>query len=264
LEKDISADDFLRFAVETARKAALKALPLYGKGDPSVNFDEAVVTEAELAVRGFFDSEVASRYPNHTIGDERFLVERGYSHGEGRYLWIMDPLDGSANFQAGIPVWGISIALLENFWPVLGVFYMPSTNDMFCARAGGKAFRGEATMSVSDRDIITDESLLFTYSRFNQHYKTSFPGKIRTMGCAGAHICYVAMGRAEAAILANQSFYELAAPYVILQAAGGRLYTTDGREFFPGEYSEGGRISEHLLAAPPGTVSQLKGHLTRI
>jgi myo-inositol-1(or 4)-monophosphatase len=154
--------------------------------------------------------------------------------------------------------------MLENFWPVLGVFFMPVTGDIFYSRAGGPAFHGSTAISASIQDEITDESLLFTFSRFNHHYRTTFPGKIRTMGCAGAHICYVAMGRAEAAILANHSFSELAAASVILESAGGKLFTTEGEEFYLSNYLDGKRITEHLVAVPAATLSQVRACLTRI
>lgn len=261
---DHSLNEFKDFAVKSARGAGQKVLSYYGKGDPSIKFDDSVVTEAELSVREFFEAELRKSYPFHRIFNETNQLSRQYSHEESRYLWVLDPLDGVANFQAGIPIWGISIAVLENFWPVLGVFYMPVTGDIFHAWAGGKAFRGEQEISVSMEDTVSDESLLFTYSRFNQHYRTTFPGKIRTMGCAGAHICYVAMGRAEAAILANQSFSELAASAVILESAGGKLFNVEGEEFFLSNFMDGKRISEHLLAVPPRTLSQVRGYLNRI
>jgi myo-inositol-1(or 4)-monophosphatase len=81
-----------------------------------------------------------------------------------------------ANFQAGIPIWGMSIALLDNFWPIFGVFYMPATGDLFHARAGKDAFWGNDKIRIPDADFIDNESLLLTYSRFNQNYRSTFPG----------------------------------------------------------------------------------------
>ncbi|OQW99334.1 MAG: hypothetical protein BWK80_63155 [Desulfobacteraceae bacterium IS3] len=66
---------------------------------------------------------------------------------------------------------------------------------------------------------------------FHQHYVTKFPGKIRNMGCTAAHICYVATGRAEAAIIGNESYRDIAAAWIIVQAAGGKIYRMDGAEF---------------------------------
>ena len=200
-----------------------KALSFYGKGHKDVKFDEGLVTDAELQLREFFQDQLFARFPDHKVY-KTDRGEDGYTHGGKRYLWIYDPLDGVANFQAGIPVWGTSVALFENYWPVFGIFHLPVTGDLFHAQAGHKAMWGQKQIRVSSQEEINDESLLLTYSRFHQRYQCSFPGKIRSLGCTGAHICYVAMGRAEAAVLGSESYKDLAAAAVILEAAGGKIY----------------------------------------
>ena len=102
---------------------------------------------------------------------------------------------------------------------LVGVSDMPVTDDIFYARAGQDAFWGKKKIRISEAPTINDESVLFTFSRFHQYYRSTFPGKIRNLGCASAHICYVAMGRADAAVIANESFQGLAAARVILEAA---------------------------------------------
>ena len=74
------------------------------------------------------EKELKKSYPDHKTFENREVGEE-YSHDENRYLWIFDPIDGVDNFQAGIPIWGMSLALIDNFWPIFGVFYMPSTGD---------------------------------------------------------------------------------------------------------------------------------------
>ena len=253
-------DELSGFATEFIKEAGKKALAHYGKGRPQVKFDETVVTQAELQMGDFFQEQLQQRYPKHHVFryDE---VKENYSHEEERYLWIFDPFDGVANFQAGIPVWGLSLALLENFWPILGVFYMPVSGDLFHAVAGQNAYLGKNKIQVSTRENINNESLLFTYSRFNQHYRSSFPGKIRNLGCASAHICYVAMGRADAVLVANESFQGLAAARVIIEAAGGKFSKIDGSDFYLNEYLDGQRIEDHLLIAAPENFTQVRDSL---
>ena len=160
--------------------------------------------------------------------------------------------------MAGIPIWGMSIALLENFWPVFGVFHMPATGDLFRARAGQHAFRGNEQIRISSQESISDESVLLTYSRFHRHYQTSFPGKIRNLGCTAAHICYVAMGRAEAALIANESYQDLAATQVIIEAAGGKIIRLDGKPFSFSEYMDTESGADHLLVLAPDLYSQVR------
>ena len=246
-------DELNSFAMDVIHQVGEKALSFYGKGEPQIKFDEELVTEAELQLSGFFEHQLQDRFPDHHLFKDTFESTQ-YTHEGDRYLWVFDPLDGVANFQAGIPIWAVTLALIENFWPVLGVVFMPATGDLFHAQAGGKAHWGNQPIQISGIDTINDESLLLTYSRFHQHYRPIFPGKIRSLGCTSAHICYVAMGRADAAIVAHESFQDLAAARVIIEAAGGKLGRLDGSDFYLEDYFNGERIEGHLLAAAPDNL----------
>lgn len=208
----------------------------------------------------FFKTELQNRFPGHHLFKDT-LESTDYSHEKERYLWIFDPLDGVANFQAGIPIWGCSLALIENFWPIFGVFFMPATGDLFHARAGRDAFWGNERIRISGIDSTSDESLLLTFSRFHNRFNTNFQGKIRSFGCTSAHICYVAMGRADAAIVANESFQDLAAARVIIESAGGRFCKIDGSDFFLNDYLDGQKIEDHLLATSAELLPQIRACL---
>jgi len=175
IEGHETIEDLTKFALQVVRRAGEQAMAYYGKGRRDAKFDEALVTEAELHLGDFFRDELYARYPDHQVyrNEEN---ETGYTHEAKRYLWVYEPIDGVANYQAGIPIWGTSVALLENFWPLFGVFYMPVTGDLFHARAGHKAYKGEEVIHISPQEGINDESLLLTYSRFHERYRSGFPG----------------------------------------------------------------------------------------
>ncbi len=253
---DHGIEALMQFATETIRRTGTEAMKFYGKGRHGIKFDEELVTSAELHLRQSFEKEVRAEFPAHRVFDTQQLGT-AYAHDETRYLWVYDPLDGVSNFLAGIPIWGMSLALLDNFWPTLGVFFMPATGDLFHAQVGKRAYWGNEVIGISPQQTINDESLLLLYSRFHRHYHTTFPGKIRNMGCTAAHICYVAMGRAEAAFVSNESYQDLAAPQVILEAAGGKIYKMDGQPLSANEYIDGEQRGEHLLAAAPETCDQV-------
>ena len=263
LQDQPDVEKLLAFARAVVSGAGDRALSLYGKGNAAVRFDEGLVTSAELELTDFFKERLNSVFPGHAIfGDQ--LPAEDYVHGEKRHLWIYDPLDGVANFQAGIPIWGISLALLENFWPVFGVTFMPVTGDLFYAIVGRKAYWGEREIRSPATGEISNESLLLTYSRFHNHYHSTFPGKIRNLGSTAAHVIYVAMGRAEGALLANVSYRDLAAAQIILEAAGGKIHRLDGRQFHLSDYLGGQRIEEHLIAAPEGSFDSIRMYLNKI
>ena len=256
-------DELRHFATELIQSVGEEAKVFYGRSKPQTKFDEQLVTEAELHLNEYFRNALNSKYPEHQVFVNKDL-DRDYSHGGKRYLWIFDPIDGVDNFQAGIPIWGMSLALLDNFWPNIGMFYMPATDDLFHAQVGQKAYRGEALMKITAQEAVDDESLLLTYSRFHHHYQSTFPGKIRNLGCTAAHICYVATGRADAAVIANESYQDLASTRVIIEAAGGKICKMDGSEFSIDEYQDGQRISEHLIVAAPGNVEPVRRCLKKI
>ena len=260
ISEEMAFDDLAGFAMEAIRSTGQEALPYYGKGSPDLKFDQELVTEVELRLSESFQNRLNAQFPEHQI----FLnnhESRQYTHENKRYLWVFDALDGVANFQAGIPVWGMSLALLENFWPVFGAFFMPVTGDIFHAQAGKEAFWGEKKIRTGHSAEINDESVLLTYARFHNHYSCNFPGKVRSLGCTAAHICYVAAGRAEAAVLAGETYQNLAAARVITEAAGIKLYRMDGTEFSLNEYLDGSKIGETLLAVSPDNLQNIQNCL---
>jgi myo-inositol-1(or 4)-monophosphatase len=243
-------EELSAFALETILAAGREAAGFYGRNRTSVKFDEDLVTQAELHLRSFFQQRLPTAFPGHQV----FPVQdphAGYSHGEQRYLWVFDPIDGVDNFQAGIPVWSMSLALYENFWPIFGYVHMPASGDLFSARAGENAFWGSQPIGSPPRETVDDESQLLVYSRFHKHFTARFPGKIRNLGCAAAHLCYVAMGRADAAVINNESFQDLAAVRIIVEGAGAKIFRMDGAALPIGEYLGGEKISEPLIVCAP-------------
>lgn len=261
-EPSLGIDALSTFAIEAIQSAGQSALERFGKGEGRAKFDQGLVTQAELHIGRHFQELLAARYPDHLMFTSA-MTDTAYTHDNRRYLWIFDPIDGVDNYQAGIPIWGMSLALLENFWPVFGAFYMPATGDLFHARAGGEAYWGDKRIQMANDQTIDDESLMFTFSRFHRFYHSTFPGKIRNLGCTGAHLCYVAMGRADVALTANETFQDLAATRVIVEAAGGRLFKTSGEKFYLNDFLNGQRIEEHLLATTPGNCSAVLASLRK-
>lgn len=240
--------DLSMFALETIEQMGKEALKFYGQGCRRPPFDQDLVTRAEIHLIETFQRKISDHYPHHLIYGQEPLDE-GYTHDAKRYLWVFDPLDGVDNFQSGIPIWGMSLALYENYWPLLGLFFMPVTHDLFRARAGDKAYWNDREIQIENRGDLSQESLLLTYSRFHQSYNCHYPGKIRDFGSTGAHICYVAMGRADAAVTAKESFKDLAAVRVIIESAGGKMFKSSGEYFYLGDFMDGQRIDDHLLIA---------------
>jgi myo-inositol-1(or 4)-monophosphatase len=186
------------------------------------------------------------------------------SENSPRFLWIVDTLDGAASFQAGMPVWGVSAALFEKFWPVLGFLYLPVTGELYSASAGREAFLNDKRIKVRKDPTVDNESLMLVYSRFHNDFSSNFPGKIRNLGSSAGHLAYVARGAADACIMKNVSVRDLAAGSIILEAAGGEIRYMDGTRFHVGDIMDGRRVDEPLIAAPKGSWDSFVHYFKRI
>ncbi|MGC8718613.1 MAG: inositol monophosphatase family protein [Thermodesulforhabdaceae bacterium] len=263
MTKELDIEVLKKFITETLREAGRVALEGYGQGRLDKKFDEEIVTTFEVKIENFVRSEIEKAFPGHRIFGDGAGNTSDYRHDVGKYLWVFDALDGVANYQAGIPMWGMSCAVMENFWPIVGAYFMPSTGDMWLAVGGGPMYFNGKERKIVETEPTNNESLLFTYSRFHDHFQTTFPGKIRNLGCTGAHICYVAQGRADGAVIHNVAFRDMVAPMLILESAGGGVEYFDGGKFHINEYADGRRIRDFLLIAPRGFHDQLREYLKR-
>ena len=102
-KKGYGIEELSEFATEFIKEAGKKALAFYGKGKPQVKFDQGMVIEADVRLTELFQDRLAERYPDHQVFKFN-QVNEDYSHEGKRFLWIFDPVEGVANFQAGIPI----------------------------------------------------------------------------------------------------------------------------------------------------------------
>jgi myo-inositol-1(or 4)-monophosphatase len=244
------------FVENALRKSGGLLMELYGQGDRTIKFDEDLVTEADNAAWELISTKIKGSFPGH-----EFLRELSEDDIENdnlsRFLWIVDTLDGAASFQAGMPVWGISAALFEMFWPVLGFLYLPVTGELYTAYAKREALLNDKPIRVREQSTVDNESLILVYSRFHQDFSTNFPGKIRNFGSSAGHMAYVARGATDACFIKNVNVQDLAAGSIILEAAGGAITFMDGTPFHVGDYLDGKRVEGPLVAAAKGTHAEI-------
>ena len=163
-----------------------------------------------------------------------------------------------------MPVWGVSAALFEKFWPVLGFLYLPVTGELYSAYAARQALLNDKPITVRDEYNIDNESLALVYSRFHQDFRSTFPGKIRNFGSSAGHMAYVARGAADVCFMKNVNVQDLAAGSIILEAAGGEITYFDGRPFHVGDYLDGKRVEGPLIASPKGSWDSFIKYFSRV
>ncbi|MBN1415900.1 MAG: inositol monophosphatase [Bacteroidales bacterium] len=162
-----------------------------------------------------------------------FITEEGTSTKTGiRYTWVIDPLDGTTNFIHGSPFVAVSIALLEDNEPVVGVVYELFMDECFYAWKGSKAYLNGKEITVSATGRVSDALIAtgFPYHNFDRldgfmqslaFFFTNTHG-VRRLGSAATDLAYVACGRYDAFYEYNLNPWDVAAGAFIITQAGGR------------------------------------------
>ena len=156
--------------------------------------------------------------------------ETGLSGELGEFYWVIDPLDGTSNFLRGIPISCVSIALMRNLNPILGVIYDFNHDDLYFGHQESRAFLNQREICVSNYSL-KNESTLVTGIPAKQHYSDEefknmiddFQNwkKIRMIGSAAMASIYVAAGKAETYKENGIFLWDIAAGAAIVNAAGG-------------------------------------------
>ena len=230
-EPDEMADKALNLAEEAARSVRVPLRDLHGKVE-SVEFktDKAdVITEADYLSENIITTAIENEYPAHNIRTEEGVhVESGSD-----YSWLIDPLDGTGNYANGNPNYSVSIALLKNDEPVVGVVYAPETDELWSAVAGNGAYKNGALITTTDRKQLDESMLMSGYDpdgSFLTHFYSETRG-VRRLGSAALHLCYLASGSADAVWEYDTHPWDVAAGVVIAREAGASLTDSSGERF---------------------------------
>lgn len=195
---------------------------------------ENIVTSSDLAVQHFLTKELKARYPE--VG---FLCEEeDLSDIAGHEaVWVIDPIDGTANYARGNENCCISVALVSGGEPLLGVVYSPWRGELYTAEKGKGAFLNGKPIRVSDRPF--ERGLLFTaMSTYRKDLARSCSDIIydlylecndfRRTGSAAVELCLMAAGYADLYFEMRLMPWDYAAASLILEEAGGSICSFDG------------------------------------
>lgn len=154
------------------------------------------------------------------------------------WMWVIDPLDGTTNFMHGIPIYSISIGLLRNNQPVMGIVFELNQNELFYAWEGSPAYLNGSIIRVRTETSFTN-TLLATglpyydfdgmqpYLQTLTHLMKETRG-IRRMGSAAVDLAYVACGRFDGYFEYGLSPWDVAGGIFIVQQAGGKVTNFKG------------------------------------
>jgi myo-inositol-1(or 4)-monophosphatase len=155
-----------------------------------------------------------------------------------RYVWIVDPLDGTTNFLHGLPPYSISIALMDGDEIVVGVVYDIPAADFFYSWKEAYAYHNGTRIKVSQTETVRHSLVAtgFPYSSFHRidpylntlRFLMENCGGVRRMGSAAIDLSYVACGRFDAFWEYGLNIWDVAAGSIIIQQAGGSLSDFSG------------------------------------
>ena len=242
---------------DLAREAGRIALDWFRHTTVEMKGDATPVTEADRAVEAFLTRELRRAYPDFGI-----LGEEGADVDESaRYRWVLDPIDGTNAFAAGLPVWAVSIGLMEGYKPLAGVAYLPAVNDLFAVDVEGPATLNGKPIHVVKDAPITSESIILSATDAHLRWDIRFPGKVRAFGSCVAHFCYVAAGSALVGLNTHTAIWDIAAALPILERAGGRAELFGGGPLPLAAAARGEKIPEPIIFGSPAYLDAVRGYL---
>lgn len=221
---------YLDFANQLADEAGRRLVGWFGRARAETKWDGTIVTEADLDVDGYVQTAVQARFPDHDImSEEASLIYHGTE-----YTWVIDPLDGTTNFSDGLPIWGISIALLHQGRPALALLDFPLLNQRYTALRQQGAWLNGRRLRVNPAGALHKNQLIATDSRAGRYLEIRLPPKSRILGSAAYELAAVAAGAVIASLQIRPKVWDVAAAWLIGQEAGATVATwLDGPVLFP-------------------------------
>ena len=216
-------------AIAAAREAGVMVLEARRAAKTiTIKPDRSMVTEFDMKAEAIISSHIFSSFPDDGILGE----EGGLTNGTSGYSWIVDPIDGTHNFIAGIPLYGVSIGIALHGRFVVGVIYLPETDEMFSAEESGGAFCNGRKISVSSKKTVGECTLSYDSGMRRETDRkvdalrslSTKTYNIRMFGASSILLAYLADGRLDIAVEFDDKPWDFAAGAVLIREAGG-LFT---------------------------------------
>jgi myo-inositol-1(or 4)-monophosphatase len=234
-----SINDLAALVVSAARE---ELLPRFRQVSFSRKADDSLLTEADLAMQQRLANELRQHWPHIAFLGEEMSQERQHQllANDAEGVWIVDPLDGTRNFAAGLPFFSVSVALLLKGEIVLGVVYDPLRDECFTAvKGGGAQCNGVPLQRVTSPHELRHSISLIDFKRLTHELAarlvTERPfSSQRSFGSVASDWCWLAAGRCHTYLHGAQRMWDYAAGVLIFAEAGGHAVTLQGEPIFDG------------------------------
>src|SRR6187399_2748819 len=235
-------NEILEFALSLAGSAEAAIMPVFRNCTVSFKSDGTEVTEADKRAEEVMREEIGKRFPKHLVLGEEF---GGPQEPANESLWVLDPIDGTTSFAAGLPIFGTLIAYLEQGEPQVGVIHFPAMGETVYASKGGGCWihvRGESSPQQVHASKTSDIAEAFISaggtkpsdiqpSEKGLNCKLSSlilkPRKFRFISDCVQH-ALVAQGRIDAAVDPEMNPWDIAALVPCVEEAGGVISDLGG------------------------------------
>ncbi len=224
----------LDFAEALARKAGELGLDYFRKLDTLTithKGHQDLVSEADRNVETLIREELAASFPKDSILGE----ELGMEEGESGYTWVIDPIDGTANFVAGIPQWCVILACVNQGQVIVGVIHDPVAGETFKAAAGHGAFLNGKPVKASGSQSLSNGSVGVGFNG-----RTAITDAVNAVGAlvskggvffrnasGGLMLAYAASGRLIGYVESHMNAWDCLAGMLITREAGGKVMDQD-------------------------------------
>ena len=193
----------------------------------------------DLAMHQRLEQEFAHSWPSiGFLSEEMPLADQEALLQSGDTIWCLDPLDGTNNFSAGVPLFSVSLALIHDGRSVLGIVYDPTRDECFIAEHGKGAHLNGAPLRSRPLSIDLRQAVaMVDYKRLRSDLRESLMrntpfGSQRNLGSCALEWGWVAAGRSNLSLHGGQQLWDYAAGELVLAEAGGRACTFQGDDVF--------------------------------
>jgi histidinol phosphatase-like enzyme (inositol monophosphatase family) len=224
---------FLRRLADIAADATLPHFrtPIGVDNKSGERFDP--VTAADVGAERAIRAAIAAAYPDHGIIGE----ELGNSHDDADFVWVIDPIDGTRSFIAGVPLWGVLIGLVERGVPRLGVMAQPFTGERFFGDGSAANYEGPggarklATRQcarLAEATLFTTSPDLFSPAEQSAYQRVEQKARLARYGLDCYAYCMIAAGFVDAVVEAGLKPFDILPLIPIIEGAGGRVTDWQG------------------------------------
>lgn len=198
--------------------------------------------DVEQLIQGEVSTALKRIFPSYGM-----LSRKGEQREEAEFMWVLDPIDGEKNYLRGLPLWGLSLALLRRNQAVVGVITIPDNHETYSANLDGKAYRNSAPVEVTKKRGLKDSVVAITWGKNGPQRERMLKAAdvlvpeaadILSVGASSVALSWLAAGKVDA-VVDTGDIWDFAAGFLIAKQMGAVVTEWDGsrptyreRDFF--------------------------------